>query len=343
MVRQRLEAAQEIGVLFALWTFTVWGAWRWTGVTVWTAAGFTALAVAWLRFVFTRRLDLKRAGLRLDNLARALLLVAVVAGFLLSISLVLSPSALAFPPPFSASLALQLIASGILQQAFFLGYLLQRWRVLVQCPILAVLLNALFFAYVHLPNPSLVIVTLFAGVLFGLLFLQVPNVLAVGLAHGVLALLAGPLLESHGLLQTRRIGPAELAPFAEQIGAEWRPGDRIGVGPRGVGAELFGRRFQVPVEFIGDPNADDSFNRDRLGLLLRSKETVFCVLTLDDFQRYVESGQGREIVVLRERFILRRKFHGPDEILRKLIDGDGDTPVLALFRERVLLVTNRHR
>jgi membrane protease YdiL (CAAX protease family) len=340
MNRHQIDAAREITVLFGLWTLTVWGAWRWTGASDWTAVGFTALVVAVLRFLFIRRLDLKISGFRLDNLGRALMVVAVVTGLLLSICFTVSPSAPSLAHPISASLALQMIASGILQQAFFLGYLLQRWSVVIQNPLLAVLFNALFFAYVHLPNPSLVLVTAFAGLFFGLLFLKAPNVLAIGLAHGMLSLLAGPLLESWGALETRRIGPAELRPFAEQIAAEWRPGGRVGIGPHTVGAEQFGRRLQAPVEFIGASDADDRFNRQRFGEFLRSKQRVFCVLTEDDYRRYVDPGLRRELTVLGERFILRRDFLRDNGVVRKFF-ADGDMPVLAAFRERVLLIANR--
>jgi membrane protease YdiL (CAAX protease family) len=341
MNRHRLSAAKDLGFLFALWTFTVWGSWRWSGASVWTLAGFASLGVSVLRFLLIRRIDLKSSGFRLDNLARALMVVAVATGLAFAICFAVSPSAASLPRPFSASLALQMIASGILQQAFFLGYLFQRWSVLIQNPLLAVFFNALFFAYAHLPNPSLVLVTALAGLFFGLLFLKVPNVLAIGLAHGVLSLLAGPLLESWGALETRRIGPAELAPFAEQIAAEWRPGARIGIGPHAVGTKQFGRRFRVPIEVIGDGSVDDRFNRDRFGEFLRSKERVFCVLTEEDYRRYVDPGLRRDLAVLGERFILRRDFLRDRGLVRKFFFGGGDMPLLAVFRERVLLVSNK--
>jgi membrane protease YdiL (CAAX protease family) len=340
MNRHRLSAAKDLAFLFALWTFTVWGSWRWSGASVWTLAGFASLGVSVLRFLLIRRIDLKSSGFRLDNLARALMVVAVATGLAFAICFAVSPSAASLPRPFSASLALQMIASGILQQAFFLGYLFQRWSVLIQNPLLAVFFNALFFAYAHLPNPSLVLVTALAGLFFGLLFLKVPNVLAIGLAHGVLSLLAGPLLESWGALETRRIGPAELAPFAEQIAAEWRPGARIGIGPHAVGTKQFGRRFRVPIEVIGDGSVDDRFNRDRFGEFLRSKERVFCVLTEEDYRRYVDPGLRRDLAVLGERFILRRDFLRDRGLVRKFVFGDEDMPVLAAFRERVFLISN---
>lgn len=341
MDRHRLDAAKEIGVLFGLWTLTIWGAWQLTGASVWTIAGFASLGVSVLRFLLVRRIDMKSAGFRLDNLGRSFFVATVAAGLLLSICVAVSPSAAVLAQPLSASLALQMIASGILQQAFFLGYLLQRWSVLIQNPLLAVFLNALFFAYAHLPNPSLVLVTALAGLFFGLLFLKAPNVLAIGLAHGMLSLLAGPLLESSGVLETRRIGPAELAPFAAQIAAEWRLGGRIGIGPHAVGTEDFRRPFPGPVEFIGAGDADDRFNRDRFGAFLRSRERVFLVLTEEDYRRYVDPELRREIAVLGERFILRRDFLRNNDVVQKFFFGDGDVPVLAAFRERVLLVSNQ--
>jgi hypothetical protein len=343
MNRRRWKAGEELAVLFGLWNLTVWGAWSWTGASIWSAAGLTAFVAAFCRFIWARRSEIKSAGLRLDNFGRSLLISAVPVGVLLLVSFVAAPEVKSETPPLSANRAIQTLASGVAQQAFFLGYLFQRWTVLLGNPLAAVVANALSFSFVHLPNLSLVSVTALSGLFFGLLFLRAPNVFAIGVAHGLLSLLGGPLLQSSGLLETKRIGPAELAPLAQVIAAEWRPGDRIGLGPHAVAAALFGRGFEARVEPIGSAAANGPFNRDRLSAFFQSNERVFCVLTERDFRRYLEPEARTKLSVLGERFIIRRKFTFDRDFWGEFFSGDSDFPVLGALRERVLLVSNRSR
>jgi hypothetical protein len=343
MNRQRWNAAKELAVLFGLWNLTVWGAWSWTGASIWTAAGLTAFVAALSRFVWAHRSEARNGGLRLDNFGPSLALAAVPAGVLLLICFVAAPAVTSDAQPLSANRAIQTFASGVAQQAFFLGYLLQRWTALMGNPLAAIFANALSFAFIHLPNLSLVIVTALSGLFFGLLFLKGPNVFAIGVVHGVLALLGGPLLQSSGLLETKRIGPAELAPLAQVIAAEWRPGDRIGLGPHAVGPALLGRSFETPVELIGSAGANEAFNRGNLAAFLQSNGRVFCVLTEKNFRRYIDPELGKKLSVLGERFIVRRKFTFDRDLVREFFLGKGDFPVLGALRERVLLVSNRSR
>jgi hypothetical protein len=201
----------------------------------------------------------------------------------------------------------------------------------------------LSFAFVHLPNLSLLAVTALSGLFFGLLFLKAPNVFAIGLAHGMLSLLGAPLLQSSGLLETKRIGPAELAPLAQAIAAERRPGDRIGIGPRGIAVMLLGAGFETSVEPIGSADANEAFNRERLSAFFQSNGRVFCVITEKDFRRYLEPEARRKLSVLGERFVVRRKFTFGRDLVREFFLGDGDLPVFGALRERVLLVSNRAR
>jgi membrane protease YdiL (CAAX protease family) len=342
MNRQRWNAGKELAVLFGLWNLTVWGAWSWTGASAWTAAGFAAFVAALSRFALAHRAEARSAGLRFDNFGRSLVIAAAPAGLLLLVCFVAAP-AVKPETPLSAGRVVQMLASGVAQQAFFLGYLLQRWTSLLGNPLAAVLANALSFAFVHLPNLSLLAVTALSGLFFGLLFLKAPNVFAIGLAHGVLSLLGGPLLQSSGLLETRRIGPAELAPLGQIIAAEWRPGDRIGLGPHAVAAAQLGRSFEAAVEPIGSAGANEAFNRERLAAFFQSSGRAFCVLVEKDFRRYLEPKARSKLSVLGERFVVRRKFTFDNDLLWGFFLGNGDLPLLGAFRERVLLVSNRVR
>jgi hypothetical protein len=243
----------------------------------------------------------------------------------------------------SVGRAIQALVSGVVQQAFFFGYLLQRWSSLLQNPLAAVFINALSFAFVHLPNASLLAVTALSGLFFGLLFLRAPNVFAIGVVHGFLSLVGGPLLQSSGLLETKRIGPPELYPLAQIIAAERRLADRVGLGPHGIAATMLGPGFEVSVEPVGSAEANDAFNRRRFKDFFQSSGRVFCFVTDKDFRRYLEPEARNEVSVLGERFVVRRKFTFDSYLVREFFLGNGDLPVLGAFRERVLLVSNRAR
>ncbi len=337
----RFFAGVELALFFVLWVLTIWGAWKFSGATVWTAGGIFGLTVTILGSALMRRPGWKNSGFRLDNLWPALARAGLITLCLLA------PFAAAVKvkgyifPPLSGGEMIGALALGILQQAFFLGYLFQRWNTLVRSPVLAVILNALSFALVHLPHLPLVALTVLAGLFFGALFVRLPNVFAIGLAHGVLSLFGGPMLYFVAVLQTTQIGPAELAPLATTLARELQPGDRIGIGPHGVGPNQFGRKFEVPIEPIGAGYEVDRVNREQLRLFFTAKARVFCAITEDDFHRYLEPQLRERLPILAERFVLRRKFSLNAEFWNALIYGNGDVPVLGAFRERVLLVSNR--
>jgi membrane protease YdiL (CAAX protease family) len=79
---------------------------------------------------------------------------------------------------------------GIVQQAIFQGILHRRLARLFRSPAFAVSITALLFALVHLGNARLVPLALGAGLLWSLFFRRWPNLWALGLSHGILAVLA---------------------------------------------------------------------------------------------------------------------------------------------------------
>ncbi|HWP59744.1 MAG TPA: type II CAAX endopeptidase family protein [Candidatus Acidoferrales bacterium] len=337
----RACAALELSLLFALWFVNVWVVWARTGASVWTAAGFAALAVVVGASIAVRRPSWKSAGFRLDNFGPALRQVAApvaLFGGLFLAAVYLTGARLQFTAP--ARLA-QVLAGGIAQQGFFLGYLLQRWSALLGNPAGAVFANAVSFAAVHLPHAYLSALTFLGGLFLGALFLRARNVLALGVVHGVLSALLVPTLRGAGMLDTTQIGPPELAPLAEAIVAERRPGERVGVGPRGVEPSQLGPRFQTPVEVIGDRYRDDAFNREKISAFLTSPRRVFLLLSEADYQNCVPLELRQDTYILAQRWVLRRKFTFDRALVREFFHGDGDFPVLAALRERALLLSNR--
>jgi hypothetical protein len=78
---------------------------------------------------------------------------------------------------------------GIVQQYFLQAFMLRRLRQARIPPPAATILAAGLFGLLHAPNWALVATVTFAGIVGCTLFLRRPNLITLGLAHGVLAVL----------------------------------------------------------------------------------------------------------------------------------------------------------
>lgn len=75
---------------------------------------------------------------------------------------------------------------GPLQQYALQGFINRRAQVLFGRGSLSVLLVGLLFAVFHLPNPWLSLATFAAGLFWAWVFQRAPNIIAVGLSHGLM-------------------------------------------------------------------------------------------------------------------------------------------------------------
>jgi membrane protease YdiL (CAAX protease family) len=103
---------------------------------------------------------------------------------------------------------------GVLQQYITQGFLYRRvrWLMVQRNAVdeakqlrLAILLSAGCFALVHLPNPTLTVLTFAAGLLWTWVYERVPNLWALGLSHGLLSFVMMHTLPTW-LLQSMSIG-----------------------------------------------------------------------------------------------------------------------------------------
>ena len=132
------------------------------------------------------------SGLRVDNLAASAKLTApslvvmvamvVIAGFILSSWHWMSWK------HFGERSAMYL-AWGPAQQYLLQAFALRRLRQAGLNPVTAVIFAAVIFALMHMPNWPLVGLTFAGGLLWCSLFLRKPNIIILGLAHGILAVL----------------------------------------------------------------------------------------------------------------------------------------------------------
>ncbi|MET0623987.1 MAG: CPBP family intramembrane glutamic endopeptidase [Pyrinomonadaceae bacterium] len=75
---------------------------------------------------------------------------------------------------------------GPLQQYALQGFINRRAQMLLGRGRLSVLLVGLLFAVFHLPNPWLTLATFAAGLFWAWVYQRAPNILAVGLSHGLM-------------------------------------------------------------------------------------------------------------------------------------------------------------
>ena len=332
MIHQRIYAAAELAALALLFAASVWGQ-RHVGVVGWV------IVAAWLFVLILpisallRRHDWREAGFRFDNFVSG----AVFAGAIvvLSVAVLLGIAALvgvSIATPSAASV-FRSISWGLVQEALLLGYFFQRWRVLLHNAWLAAGANSLVFGLFHAPDMALVAVAAFGSFFFNWLFLRNPNVFLIGIAHGVLSIVALPLMIGTGVMATGRIGPPELAPLTQRVAREWRDGDRLGICSRVLFEDQLQAPFAKEIERVLRGKREPAAIQETLSRYFASDRRVFCPITERELSRYRTAALDRSAIVLQDRYIWRRWLNRPHF-------QEGDL-LIGLFRDRVLLLSNK--
>jgi len=96
-------------------------------------------------------------------------------------------------------------AWGILQQFVLQGFVYRRIRSLVESPNHAIGWTAILFSLVHLPNFPLMLLTLVGGLVWTWVYSKAPNIIAIGISHGLLSLLVMATMPKR-LLPTLSVG-----------------------------------------------------------------------------------------------------------------------------------------
>jgi len=166
-------------------------------ILVLAAAGGVAIILHQVLVIRVRPADL---GLRLDNLRRAAPAAAIATATFAAAAVAWALAA--DRPLLSSDLAWMLPLYpvwGIAQQTLFQGILHRNLRELAPAPV-AILGTTAAFALVHIGLPELVGLTAAAGLVWSILYARCPNVLVLGISHGIAAALAYPLILDHAPL-----------------------------------------------------------------------------------------------------------------------------------------------
>ncbi|HVF86365.1 MAG TPA: CPBP family intramembrane glutamic endopeptidase [Pyrinomonadaceae bacterium] len=78
------------------------------------------------------------------------------------------------------------IAWGLLQQSVLQGFINRRAQIIWGRGTISVLVVALIFGALHLPNPALTVATFVGGVVWAVVYQRAPNLPALGLSHGLM-------------------------------------------------------------------------------------------------------------------------------------------------------------
>ena len=337
-MNNKLFAAVELFTLFAIWTVVAWSPILFGGASYWVVvAVFGGVALVGTSLAI-RRPGWHNSGFRFDNLREAVLPVGLaVTAIVIGVAWLGHLFGLSFHPiareGAAARQAAAFFASALAQEAFFLGYLFQRWNTLFRRPALAVTLAALSFSMVHLPDPAFVMLTAFGGLVFGALFVRTRNIFVVAVAHALVSLCVLSVLKQDGGLAHMRIGPPQLAPISRTIAGQLKPGDRIGMGSHSLVEEQFAPVFDRKIEKIAGKwdHVGETRNQELLERFLTDTHRVFCAMTERDFEQNVRPGLRARIYLVDEQYIWKRKI---------TFRGFFEDP-LSVFRDRVLLVSNR--
>jgi membrane protease YdiL (CAAX protease family) len=151
-------------------------------------------------------------GFRLDNFFRAvkLLLLPMIAAsglaVLVGLALGKRPSFLGWHA--DRPLVLQLVISagwGLVQHYVLQGFINRRAQIIWGTGWLSVLVTAIIFSLLHLPNPTLMAATLIGGLIWAFIYQRAPNLFALALSHAAMSwVLVSTLPES--MLNHSRIG-----------------------------------------------------------------------------------------------------------------------------------------
>jgi membrane protease YdiL (CAAX protease family) len=94
---------------------------------------------------------------------------------------------------------------GLVQQYALQGFLNRRARMVIGAGWRSVLIVAVIFGCLHLPNPTLTVITFLGGIVWAAVYQRAPNLFALAVSHSVMTWLVVSTLP-HSLLHHLRVG-----------------------------------------------------------------------------------------------------------------------------------------
>ncbi len=204
----RMLALWEVISVVTSCLITEWVVLSFVGNSKLVGAIPVALALAFMINSHRQRGEgLKDIGFRLDNFlpaARMLVIPTIVAGALiLSLAWFIRGREFGLAPFRPRFLTVPLWA--LFQQYALQGFINRRAQLALGAGTRSILLVAVVFSLIHLPNPLLTGLTLIGGLIWAAIYQRVPNLFALALSHTVVSLLLALSLSSD-LFYNLRVG-----------------------------------------------------------------------------------------------------------------------------------------
>jgi membrane protease YdiL (CAAX protease family) len=185
-------ALWEIGSVVSSFLIAEWMVLPFAGNSRFVAAVPLALALALILLSHrTHRESLREIGWRLDNLRQAarLLVIPMLVAASLIVGFGLWKGSLRFDGRQMLEWALWLPLWGLMQQYVLQGFVNRRAQAVFGPGWKSVLLVALVFALLHLPNPWLSVATFAGGLIWAYVYQRAPNLLTLALSHALMSML----------------------------------------------------------------------------------------------------------------------------------------------------------
>lgn len=133
----------------------------------------------------------REIGWRLDNFGSAvrLLIPPMLVGVVALVGIGLMMKSLRFDRQQALEWAVWLPLWGLMQQYVLQGFINRRAQILFGRGSKSVLLVALIFALLHLPNPWLSVATFAGGLVWAYVYQRTPNLLALAFSHALMSML----------------------------------------------------------------------------------------------------------------------------------------------------------